>query len=292
METYTHTFSIAGVTIRMDTDRQFPVTPQFEPFITDQDPDFTVTYRQTDILSEWDLSKAPVHIGKCYSVHHSLDYGCQHVFWDPPRDYEPYGVTTFDLEHGKVQVDYLEKGARCVSQMKNSFFHMSLEQLLIHRGRICLHASCIDTEYGGILFVGPSGIGKSTQAGLWETYAGARQINGDRPILCKEGDQWMAWGSPFAGSSEIYLNESVPLSAIIFLQQAQSHAIRKIEGIHAVVSVLSQITAHKWDQEQILAARELAIDLVSQIPVLEFYCRPDESAVRFLHDALSRKAFL
>lgn len=51
-------------------------------------------------------------------------------------------------------------------------------------GMLVLHSAYIVTRGGeGILFSGPSGIGKSTQAALWERFAGARTVNGDRALV-------------------------------------------------------------------------------------------------------------
>ena len=51
-------------------------------------------------------------------------------------------------------------------------------------GMLVLHSAYIVTSAGeAILFSGPSGVGKSTQAALWERCAGARVVNGDRALV-------------------------------------------------------------------------------------------------------------
>ena len=75
-----------------------------------------------------------------------------------------------------------------------------------------------------ILFSGPSGIGKSTQAGLWTKYRKARVINGDRTLLKKENGRWMSLGWPICGSSEICYNEAYPVKAVIFLGQGNDQS--------------------------------------------------------------------
>lgn len=89
------------------------------------------------------------------------------------------------------------------SETHNCFSHIGFEELLIGRDRLTLHASLVDSPYGGLLFSGVSGVGKSTQGDLWERFADASLINGDRPILRKTSDGWMASGSPYAGSSGV-----------------------------------------------------------------------------------------
>lgn len=56
-----------------------------------------------------------------------------------------------------------------------------LFDILADAGMLVLHSAYIVTRQGeGILFSGPSGIGKSTQAALWQRYGAAQTVNGDR----------------------------------------------------------------------------------------------------------------
>ena len=54
--------------------------------------------------------------------------------------------------------------------------HLSISSVLE------MHASLIARNEIGIMFIGPSGIGKTTQAELWKKYREAQIINGDRGI--------------------------------------------------------------------------------------------------------------
>lgn len=46
-----------------------------------------------------------------------------------------------------------------------------------------MHASLVEKDGEGVLFLGPSGMGKSTQARLWKSALDADFISGDRPGL-------------------------------------------------------------------------------------------------------------
>ena len=78
-----------------------------------------------------------------------------------------------------------------------------LFDILADAGMLVLHSAYIVTRQGeGILFSGPSGIGKSTQAALWQRYGAAQTVNGDG-----------AWSGPTPGPSAASCMPVPPASA-------------------------------------------------------------------------------
>lgn len=285
------TLSIAGLTLRMDTDQPLALGRAFQPFLVEEtDPDFRACFHQVPALPPFPGEILHEDLG--YRVHPNGRGGYLRSFFDAPRDLTPYAVAFYDYPQGVIQVDYLEKGAHCVSEMQNSFFHLGFESLLIYRNRLCLHAACVRTHLGGILFSGPSGIGKSTQAELWCGFRGAKQINGDRPILSRDGDGWLAWGSPYAGSSRCHINESCPVTAIVMLRQAEKCGLRRLSQPEAFRAVWSGLTVCGWDRTFVETASNLALELIASVPVLEFACTPDRQAVEFLEQGLRKECGL
>lgn len=279
---------ISGIRLMLDTDQVLPEEPNFIPFLTEpHEPDWTVRFQQTETLPP--LPEKVIREDSCWRIHSRSEGKYLQSWFDPPRDYSPYAAVNFDGDRRYIQVDYLEKGAHCVSQMPNSFSHLNFEQLLIHHDRLCFHAACVQTPLGGILFSGPSGIGKSTQANLWCALRDSRQINGDRPILSKEDGIWRAWGSPYAGSSQCHVNESCPVTAIIMLRQAPRCSIRRLDTAQAFRSIWSGLTVHSWNEAFVTRAFDLATELACRIPVYEFCCTPHEEAVSFLEAALGKE---
>lgn len=282
---------IAGVSMSLVSFMQWEKEQKFLPFVKSTvSPEYTVIFRKTDVLPSF--SDTVIHEDNCYRVHPDGKGGFIRSFFDAPRDMTPYAVAEYDYSNGQIRIDCLPKGEHCVSEIHNSFFHIGFESMLIHKQRLCLHASCVKTPLGGILFSGPSGIGKSTQSELWCKYRGAKLINGDRPILSKGPSGWLAWGSPYAGSSKCHINENCPVTAIVMLRQDSSCSLRKLSPAEAFRAVWSGLTIWSWDKWFVEEASDLALDLIENIPVYMFGCTPDESAVEYLERELRKECCL
>lgn len=281
-------FSIAGVIIQLQTDQCLKMEEAFKEFQTEeQQPDVKVCFYETNTLPE--LSDEILYQSKYYKIHIGENGKEWCSFFDETREQSPYAVRETDEHYENIEICYLKKGTRCVSEFRNSFAHLDFETTLIRRKRLCFHAACVDTRFGGILFSGKSGIGKSTQAELWCKYRNAVLINGDRPILSFDDKGWLAWGSPYAGSSVCHVNKRSTVSAIVMLKQSDTCAIRKLNHLEAFRAVWQGITVHSWNKEFVEQASALVMDLINHVPVFEFACTPDEQAVAFLEGELRKE---
>ena len=134
---------------------------------------------------------------------------------------------------------------------------------------------------GGLLFAGPSGIGKSTQADLWCRYEKAELLNGDKPVLAKDDTgSWLAYGSPYAGSSRAYVNACVPVRAVIMLKQGGVNEIRRFNTPQAFRHLYENLIVNVWDQGFVQMVCDMLTDLVMKVPVYELVCTPDVRAVQ------------
>lgn len=288
MEEYSANFRIADVTIGLRLPKSVEITEHFREFYTEEEPEQCISFRQVLHLPQ--ICGKLLYRGKQYEV-----YEENGVLFRLFKEYSngfPYAVGCYPALGSPATVDYLPEGAKHLHQSDNCFFHIGWERLMLQYRRLILHACCVSTEEGGICFSGPSGIGKSTQGTLWCEYENASMINGDRPILSKHSGEWMAYGSPYAGSSRCHVNEKTPLRAIVMLQQAETCSVRRLHTAEAFRKVFAQLTVNSWDRECMQLAMDLAEQLVETVPVYEMACTPDEIAVKLLKETLVREGRL
>ena len=161
--------------------------------------------------------------------------------------------------------------------------------LTIHDGFL-LHASFIEYAGGAILFTAPSETGKSTQAKLWCEYAGAELINGDRAAVRIMDGEVFACGTPFAGSSDVRKNRTLPLKAIVYLTQAPENAVSQLRGVRAFRRVWEGCTVNTWDRDDMEKATQTVSGVISRIPVYHLACTPDIRAVEALKHTMEVEA--
>lgn len=165
---------------------------------------------------------------------------------------------------------------------------LGVEHLMAQNDSVILHCSYIAWNGWAVLFTAPSGTGKSTQAELWKTHRGAEIINGDRAVVRVDGDRVLAEGLPFAGSSQICKNRSLPLAAIVYLSQAPVTTICRLRGAQAFARVWEGISVNVWDRQDVAAVSDTAEQLVRHVPVYHLACTPDETAVAALEQLLGK----
>lgn len=154
------------------------------------------------------------------------------------------------------------------------------------------HASLIDTkDCGGVLFLGPSGVGKTTQAKLWRQYRGADILSGDKAFLTlnESGDGVTAHCSPWKGNSGFCINRSVPLGGIVVLEQAETNTIRRLDEMEVLAEYLSHLFLPAWDSRCTDMVMDMIGGMIPLVPMYRLACRPDEDAVALTRRTLFGK---
>ena len=267
------------MTVTLETPEIVLCTPNFRPFLGGGGSRAArAVFHETAELPA--CSGAQVYETVTFSVHRTTDDFVRR-YRDQDGRYYAVGRTTPE----GAEIQYLPWSRAYFSETHNCFSHIGLEELLLLRDRLILHAAFVAAGDRGLLFSGPSGIGKSTQAALWERH-GARLINGDRTVLSQDAAGWTAWGSPYAGSSRCFRSEQRPVGAVVVLEQSPVCAVRRLAAAEAFHRLYPQMTVNSWSSAYVERASGLLAELAARVPVYLLACTPDDRAVETLANVL------
>ena len=172
---------------------------------------------------------------------------------------------------------------------KNALEESGIFRMLAEHGGVVLHSSYIITQRGeALLFSAPSGTGKSTQAELWRKFAGAKVINGDRALI-KAQNGVTANGIFFSGTSGICENVTAPIRAIVLLRQSFANELKKVSGKEAFMRLLPQCSYYPKEEENLKLVTGILAEIISAVPIYDFGCVPEKSAVTALNEVLYGK---
>ncbi len=166
---------------------------------------------------------------------------------------------------------------------------LGFEPVSMWHGRIPMHAASVMIQNQVILFTGPSGMGKSTQSNLWIRHLNAQPVNGDKTILLPGEGDVQAYGSFYAGSSEIIHNIRGRVGGIISLKQGPENIICRLGSTEAFRRLYPRFLVPQWDSAVTAYAMELIQQIVTAVPVYELECRPDEAAAELAYETIFRQ---
>ena len=276
---YNEYYNFGGLTLRLTGETPWEPAKVCAPFRIEPGPaEHTIHIALCDAVP----APPPDAIRHACTARWRAD-GCAYIHSRYDDRYAAFAVTEGSHTHVRLTRAYAAHlSARTILESAGVFDILAAHAMLV------LHSSYIITAQGSaLLFSGPSGIGKSTQAALWCDHAGAHIVNGDRTLV--RVDHATANGIFYAGTSGISHNETAPLRAIVLLGQAAENRIRRPRPQQAFAGVLHQCAYYEWDAASAVRMTELAAQLVSRVPVLCFDCRCDASAVRALQAYLEEE---
>ena len=266
-------YLFCGCSVELKSDEEIRPEAEFSKFLSDySSPDYSLKIIRTEYLPE----------KKGDMIFQSLR---QKVYYDGStriytsyynaslREYIEYGCKVNDSE---LYINYPDT-LREISV----FECMDLPSMLLKKGIGIIHCSFVEYNGEAILFVGDKQVGKSTQASLWKQYKGADIINGDRAGIYFADGRFYAEGVPFCGTSKICKNKKVPIKALVCLSKGTENKIKKLSAVEGFMSVLGKFTYNNT-KDNVEMISTLVKNLVETVPIFEYSCLKDESAVNYL----------
>jgi hypothetical protein len=278
--------AISGITIRFVVPGPLALPDNFEPFQCPDTQEPDEEYRLELLTEPLVPDSALVHQegeARIYKtdrgwlhIYPALgdDRGCQvaclfcpdgrHTLYSPASRWETY-----------------DKTCRCGHLI-------CAERFLLRHDAFLLHSSFVGIDGQAVLFCGPSGAGKSTMADLWHTHLGVEVLNGDRTVIQNRSGSFTAAGSMWAGSSQIYRREILPIAGIFLITQAKENRVERL-GFDAFVPLFTQTILNSWDPEFMERITTLYAAFLEKVPVYRLHCRPDREAVALAYSTIFGK---
>ena len=157
-------------------------------------------------------------------------------------------------------------------------------------GTLLFHSSVVMNKGYGYMFLGKSGTGKSTHSSLWLKYIPETELlNDDNPAvrIMDDGDI-RVFGTPWSGKTPCYKQKSVPVKAIVKLNQSPENRIMRLDTINSYASVMTSVSGFRAIKSMADGMHKSLGKLVAAIPCYLLDCRPDEEAALLCHDTVSK----
>lgn len=277
MNKFQYCFRVAGVTIEVN----IPWKPLFE----DKFVDFIVQNRNPEVCYSFQIFNNKEQL-VLLSSENGISYYTDGAYFYRSAPTNLPGDPEFYVCRRSVKEYIIYYPSELDENPPEEFRFTSMiswEEHFLDYNAFYLHSSCVSLDGQGIVFTAPSGTGKSTQAELWEKYLGAEILNGDRTIVKREVNGWKGYGSPYAGSSNIYKNKSTDLQAIIILEQGSENQLSKVSPREAFVTLYRETVQNPWNREYMEKMMDLLERAMQEIPIYKLTCRPDREAVELVY---------
>lgn len=193
---------------------------------------------------------------------------------------------TADRDWKQVNISYVPEEKKPAASFLSTLGEIAFRNRILRHNGLVIHGAAIEYEGKGLIFSGPSGMGKTTQANLWRKYKGAVMINHDRPAIRVIRGESRVYGTLWNGASSKCTNKTAGLTSIVLLEQAKENNIIKLTGEETLKKIMPRcFLPYNNERDMKLALNNLE-EILAVTPVYCLSCRPDREAVELLYQCL------
>lgn len=274
--------NIGEIIVSIISDKGFIVDELRVPFVTNKPPDVVGYIRHgarsdvfaaqlTDMVVSggyfgWDLYRWQ---GSYVALYKHSETGT------------PEAVVVLGSDSDPFEFHVRRERQRCHSN--GYYFHkVPIMQLLPERHGVILHACGVADGERGMLFVGPSGAGKTTMARLWSS-SGEVSVLSDEYCIVRaiKGRLWL-YSTPWVGSGGFCSFGKAPLKEVFFVEHGKETECVALTEIEAISRLMSQAFLPMWDKTKMQLVLDTCVDLVQSVSCYRLSFVPDEGVVKFL----------
>ncbi|MBH1939378.1 hypothetical protein I5677_00560 [Mobilitalea sibirica] len=281
----TNTLMIAGVSTNINSNQKYKIKKRLQKYILKKsnDADLKLFMEHKKIVNIPDSTLLMDENIKWYK---SNADGCYYIYIFDMETTEVSYQIKVNHKWDEAVITYVENTSDITSMITGPIGEILFRNHILFQHGIVIHAAAIDWKGKGILFSAPSGTGKSTQAKLWRRIKGAKIINEDRPAVRIEKEYVYVHGTPWNGSSPKCTNCSVPLSAIVMIEQSEENSIELLKSREGISRVLPRCFLPYYDGELMQIAMYNIEKIIDIVPIYLLKCRPEREAVELVYQCV------
>lgn len=189
-----------------------------------------------------------------------------------------------------IDPEYNNPNDNQIVQIVKDGIFMALREVMIlalaQKQGLITHSSTIIWKGKGVMFSAPSGVGKSTHAHLWKRLYDTPILDGDATACRIVNGSPRVYGLPWCGTSGEFINKSVPLGAIVFLQQAKENSIEKLDLRESILRLAARCFLLPWNNELMNQFLDTVQEIAENIDCYLLNCLPDSEAVELVKKCL------
>ena len=243
----------------------------------------------------WSSFSAPFHFpvqlifdpGEIWKMYrHGSDYYVSLCYRNTHLPFSQQDMFHTNDRWNKIQLVERPTGPSWKSLLNVGAGELILRTAVLFTQGLVFHASGIDDHGKGVLFVGHSGAGKTTQVCIWQKEENVKALNDDRVVVRVTPQGIISYGTPWGGTAEIANNHSVPLRAIFVLEQAKENSIHPVPISKIFQTLLPRVFLPYWDSDLMDLAMNNLQAIIERVPVYFLKCRPEREVIPMVRSLL------
>ncbi len=212
-------------------------------------------------------------------------------FISPLLGSQPYKLASFNRDFTCGHISMQRRTDR-LDQNSDPLEYPLDELLILHllsQGLgVEVHAcGLIDSFGNGVLFVGQSGAGKTTMAGLMQKQPQVKILSDDRIILRKNNGKIWMHGTPWHGESKYAAPEEAELKKIFFLKQNPKNEILPLKKSDAVARLFACSFPLFYNTSAVDFMLSFYEETVKEVPSFELRFVHNDEIIEFMNPSRS-----
>jgi len=242
-------------------------------------------YYEDENIPELFKTETPCYENHSFTVYQDLDQFSIYTKEVTP----PFGIRSMFIgpdNQAKISIKNSMKGQRIL--LDRPFDELIYNYFLYknHNGFLC-HASAAVIEGTGVLFIAPSGGGKTTMANICNE--SNLVLNDERVALfVRDGRVYMS-GTPFANDNQPFQNSTAELKFVFMLAHGKENMAYPVEKRIAIPAFLDFYRHIIWGKAGLEKTLEVAKTIVDRVSVYRLMFLPDARVVDYIKKVIGNE---